>query len=174
MQTEIEALRSRAMQELEQLAGADSLTDWKVRYLGKKGEVTALLRGMGQLSAEERPVVGSLVNQLRTELEEAYEVRERAEKEAVRGQRLETEMVDITLPGRALPAGTLHPLAQVIQEIEDIFIGLGFSVAEGPEVELDVFNFEMLNIPKDHPARDMQDTFYITEEMLMRTQTSPV
>lgn len=174
MREQLRELREKALTDLEKIGAQAELAEWKVRYLGKKGELTAIMRGMGQLSAEDRPAVGQLVNEIREALERSYEQKEADFRQKAMEQKLKTESIDVTLPGRTLPAGALHPLTRIIQEIEDIFIGLGFEIAEGPEVETDYYNFEALNIPKNHPARDMQDTFYLTEEILLRTHTSPV
>ena len=164
------ALRDEALSRLEQL----DLEVWRVEYLGKKGELAIVLRGMAALSAEERPVIGLVANEVRANLEEAFAARkaELDSHQAVLREKAET--IDVTLPGRAPYLGAEHPLRKVIRRIEDIFIGFGFTVEDGPEVELDRYNFEALNLPKDHPARDMQDTFYLTEEILLRTHTSPV
>ncbi|USG64276.1 phenylalanine--tRNA ligase subunit alpha [Brevibacillus ruminantium] len=174
MQTRLQEMKQSALAQLGQVAEAAQLQELRVKYLGKKGELTELLRGMGSLIPEERPVVGQLVNEVRTALEDAFANKQASLEEAALTAKLTSQSIDVTLPGRPVQAGTMHPLSRIIEEIEDIFIGLGFDIAEGPEVELDHFNFEMLNLPKDHPARDMQDSFYITEEILMRTHTSPV
>ncbi len=160
---------------LTALASSDcDIEDIRIRYLGKKGELTAVLRGMGQLSAEERPVIGQLANDIRTSIENAISEK-KTEQEAKKLQaQLESEKVDVTLPAKGSGAGHMHPLTAVQHELEDIFIGLGFSIAEGPEVEYDYYNFQALNIPENHPARDTQDTFYITDNILLRSQTSPV
>nr|WP_205664669.1 phenylalanine--tRNA ligase subunit alpha [Ammonifex thiophilus] len=173
------------MEELEALleeakgavAGAEDLAKLeavRVRFLGRKGELTSILRRVSQLPPEERPVIGRRANAVKEELERLLERREEELKAQALAERLKAEAVDVTLPGRAVPLGHYHPLTLVLEEIERIFLGLGFSVVEGPEVELDWYNFEALNIPKDHPARDMQDTFFITDEVLLRTHTSPV
>jgi len=146
----------------------------RIQYLGKKGELTAVLRGMGALSAEERPIVGQLANEVRAEIESAIKLKAEAQKNAELEKKLASEKIDVTLPSNVPTAGKLHPLTQVQRTIEDIFIGMGFSIAEGPEVEYDYYNFQALNIPENHPARDTQDTFYITENILLRSQTSPV
>jgi len=162
---------------LEELAGAGSLEDLneiRVRYLGKKGDLTGVLRGMGALSAEERPRIGQVANQVKERIEDRLNEITANLKDHLTRQRLAAETLDITLPGTAFNFGRLHPLTVITRQIEDIFLGLGFSIAEGPEVELDYYNFEALNLPKDHPARDMQDTFFITPEVLLRTHTSPV
>ncbi len=146
----------------------------RIQYLGKKGELTSVLRGMGALTAEERPIIGQLANEVRAEIETALKQRAEIQKNAELEKRLISEKIDVTLPSNAPKAGKLHPLTQVQRTIEDIFIGMGFSIAEGPEVEFDYYNFQALNIPENHPARDTQDTFYITENILLRSQTSPV
>lgn len=174
MRTKLEQLQQEAIRRLDEAATSAELTELRVNFLGKKGRLTEILRGMGALPAEERPVIGQVANEVRGAIEAAIE---RKQKEITRAEteaRLARETIDVTLPGRVQPAGAVHPLNKVIMEIEDIFIGMGFTVAEGPEVETDYYNFEALNLPKDHPARDMQDTFYITDEILLRTQTSPV
>ena len=156
--------------------GSDSadLEQIRIQYLGKKGELTAVLRGMGALTAEERPVIGQLANDVRAEIESAIKEKAETQKNAELERRLVSEKIDVTLPAAAPRCGKLHPLTQVQRTIEDIFIGMGFSIAEGPEVEYDYYNFQALNIPENHPARDTQDTFYITENILLRSQTSPV
>ena len=160
---------------LEQIQSADAdLEQIKIKYLGKKGELTAVLRGMGALSAEERPLVGQLANEVRTEIEQALGEKTEQRKAAALEAQLKSEKLDVTMPGTPAPVGHLHPLTQVQRELEDIFIGMGFSIAEGPEVELDYYNFQALNIPENHPARDTQDTFYIADNVLLRSQTSPV
>ncbi|MBQ5636522.1 MAG: phenylalanine--tRNA ligase subunit alpha, partial [Selenomonadales bacterium] len=145
-----------------------------VKYLGKKGSLTSILRGMGALSAEERPRIGQIVNEIRAELDGVIEAKGTELKEAELTKRLASERIDVTLPGRQPSEGHRHPLTLTLERIKEIFMQLGFTVAEGPEVEQDYYNFELLNLPKDHPARDMQDSFYITEEILLRTHTSPI
>ena len=145
----------------------------RVRYLGKKGELTAVLRGMGKLSAEERPLIGQLANEVRADIEAAIEERRQEMQERLLELKLKKERIDVTLPAEG-EMGHIHPLTMTQRELEDIFIGLGFSIVEGPEVELDYYNFQALNIPENHPARDTQDTFYITDNILLRSQTSPV
>ncbi|ARU59652.1 phenylalanine--tRNA ligase subunit alpha [Tumebacillus avium] len=174
MKEQLVVLKEQALEKLEEQSTLQQLGDWKATYLGKKGELTAALRGMKDLSAEERPVIGALVNEVREALEQALEAREEDMRRQEREKRLREETVDVTLPGRNVPLGSEHPLNRLIREAEEIFLGLGFQVAEGPEVETDYNNFGALNVPKNHPARDMQDTFYISEDMLLRTQTSPV
>ncbi|MNC06918.1 Phenylalanine--tRNA ligase alpha subunit [compost metagenome] len=174
MKEKLEALKVEALAKLQEVMDPQVLNDLRVKYLGKKGELTEVLRGMGGLSAEERPVIGQVANQVRSAIEEIIGAKQEAFQEQETQQRLQAEKVDVTLPGRRLQQGGIHPLSRVVQEIEDIFIGMGYRVAEGPEVETDYYNFEALNLPKNHPARDMQDSFYLTDDLLMRTQTSPV
>ncbi|HPU58441.1 MAG TPA: phenylalanine--tRNA ligase subunit alpha [Candidatus Avimonas sp.] len=149
-----------------------ALEELRIRFLGKKGELTAVLRGMSALSPEERPKVGQLVNQLRQELEERFEKAEAVMEENLKKARFALETVDVTMPGKKKRVGGLHPLNSVLESIIDIFVSMGFDVVDGPEVETDYYNFEALNVPSDHPARDTQDTFYLTEKFLLRTQTS--
>ncbi|MHB1126463.1 MAG: phenylalanine--tRNA ligase subunit alpha [Bacillota bacterium] len=174
MQDKLKKLNEQAENELLLAKSLEDLEGWRVRYLGKKGELTLVLRGMGQVSAEERPAVGQLANRVRDQLQSSLEHREAVLKGQEKESRLEQERLDVTLPGRRTLKGRRHPLTQVLDEIKEIFTMMGYEIAEGPEVELDYYNFEALNIPKDHPARDMQDSFYITGEVLLRTHTSPV
>lgn len=157
---------------LSRAVSDDALQELRVRYLGKKGEITAMMKQMRDLSPEERPAFGSKINALRAKAEEAFAEKTAELREAALERRLQHERIDVTLPGKSAKLGAIHPLNQVYHEVRDIFAGMGFSVVEGPEVEFDHYNFEMLNIPKDHPARDMQDTFYLGENLLLRTQTS--
>ncbi len=172
MKENLEQIRREALAAME-AEGAD-LDALRVKYLGKKGELTAVLRGMGQLSAEERPIVGQMANDVRADIEEALNQRREAARAAALEAQLVAERLDVTMPGKAARMGHTHPLNLVQRDLEDIFIGLGFSIVEGPEVEYDYYNFQALNIPPEHPARDTQDTFYITENILLRTQTSSV
>ena len=151
-----------------------NLDQIRIQYLGKKGELTAVLRGMGALSAEERPVIGQLANEVRAEIEAAIEERTIELRAKALEEQLKSEKLDVTMPGRAPEVGHVHPLTLVQRDLEDIFIGMGYAIAEGPEVEYDYYNFQALNIPENHPARDTQDTFYITDSILLRSQTSPV
>ena len=146
----------------------------RIRYLGKKGELTAVLRGMGKLSAEERPVIGQIANEVREAIENELTARAQEQKTAALAARLAAEKLDVTVPGTVPEIGHIHPLDRVQRDMEEIFIGMGFDIVEGPEVEYDYYNFQALNIPPDHPARDTQDTFYITDNILLRSQTSPV
>ena len=174
MKQELEAIRQRAISELEAAKGQQELETLRVKYLGKKGEVTAILKKTGSLSAEGRPVIGQLANEVRTMIEDEVTKRAAELKEAILQERLKNEALDVTLPGRQRPLGASHPLSIVLDEIKEIFVGMGFDIVDGPEVETDYYNFEALNIPKNHPARDTQDTFYINENILLRSQTSPV
>ena len=174
MKEQLSQILSAALAEVEHASSKAELEAARGKYLGKKGELTAILRGMGKLSAEERPVIGQLANEVRAKIEEAIE-REQAElAQRLIAHKLQTETIDVTLPGQKLPLAKRHPLNTVLYELYDIFTGMGFSIAEGPEVELDYYNFEALNIPKNHPARDTQDTFYINDNIVLRTQTSPM
>ena len=168
----LEQIRQSAMEQLSRV-DAD-LSGIRVKYLGKKGELTAVLRSMGSLSPEERPAFGQRANEVRAQIEAEIERRQTEMKSAMRDRALRAEKLDVTVPGEDVPFGHIHPLSRVQHEIEDIFIGMGYSIAEGPEVELDYYNFQALNIPPEHPARDTQDTFYITDNVLLRSQTSPV
>ena len=174
MRDKLEAMKSGALAEIAAAANLEQLNDIRVKYLGKKGELTGILRGMGALSAEERPVIGKLANDVREGIEQELEQRTANLKEAGKSDRLNQESIDVTLPGRPFGIGKRHPLTRVMDEIKKVFLGLGFEIAEGPEVELDYYNFEALNFPPDHPARDMQDSFYIDPGVLLRTHTSPV
>ncbi|MZP30851.1 phenylalanine--tRNA ligase subunit alpha [Heliobacterium undosum] len=174
MREQLDQIRREAAEALRGVETMEALQDWRVRILGKKGVLTGILRGLGALPAEERPLMGALVNEVRAELEFKLEEKSRELKEREKQARLSGESIDITLPGRVQPVGGKHPLTLVIDEIKQIFLGMGYEIAEGPEVELDYYNFEALNLPQDHPARDMQDSFYITPDILLRTHTSPV
>lgn len=174
MKEKLQAMLDAAGRAVEEAESEKLLQDVRVAYLGKKGELTSIMKSMGALPAAERPVIGALANDVKEQLEALIESR----LELVRAQdierRLKEETIDVTLPGRSRFAGSKHPITLVTEEIVEIFSALGFGVAEGPEVEKDFYNFEALNIPKDHPARDMQDTFYISEDVVLRTHTSPV
>ena len=174
MKTKLREIRERVLSELNQAANTAALEKIRVGVLGKKGELTGLLRGMGQLPAEERPKMGQLVNDVRKALEEALEERAAELKAREKEERLAAEAVDVTLPGEERCAGSLHPMNIALQKMIDIFVGMGYEVVEGPEVEYDHYNFELLNIPKNHPARDAQDTFYVDDNIVLRTHTSPV
>ncbi|MBQ3053935.1 MAG: phenylalanine--tRNA ligase subunit alpha [Clostridia bacterium] len=179
MRDKLQEIERLAKEELSALMAdaadkKEALENLRVKYLGKKGELTAVLRGMGGLSAEERPIVGQLANEVRASLETLIEQAKTQIEEYELNKKLKEEEIDVTIPGKHGEAGRLHPITQITKEMTDIFIGLGFEVVDGPEVEYDYYNFEKLNIPKNHPARDTQDTFYINEEIVLRTQTSPV
>ena len=174
MKQELEEIRQKAEQELLKAKDRPTLEDLRIRYLGKKGELTAILKQMGGLSAEERPVIGQLANDVRSFIDRELTDRAAQLHDAETQLRLKRETLDVTLPGKQYSLGSKHPLSIELDEIKEIFIGMGFDIVSGPEVELDYYNFEALNIPKDHPARDTQDTFYINDRILLRTQTSPV
>lgn len=174
MKQELEAIREKAERELKQAGDRQTLENLRVRYLGKKGELTAILKQMGKLSPDERPVVGQLANEIRTRIETDLLSRAAELHEQETAQRLESETIDVTMPGTRRELGSRHPLSIELDEIKEIFVGMGFEIVEGPEVEYDYYNFEALNMPKEHPARDTQDTFYINDNILLRTQTSPV
>jgi len=174
MKEQIEQIRVNSIEEVKNSNDLKELNDLKVKYLGKKGELTSVLRGMGALSAEERPVIGGLVNSVRDELNELFENKEKELQEKELKQKLENETIDVTLPATKVKRGSKHPLNRVIEEVEDLFVSMGYDVVDGPELETDEYCFERLNLPKGHPARDMQDSFYITTEYLLRTQTSAV
>ena len=175
MDEKIRELKARARAAIAETAGSLSeLNDIRVKILGKKGELTTLMRSMGAIAQEERPRIGKIVNEARAELEEllAKKSAELADRELA--AKIAAEQIDVTLPGRTGEVGHLHPLTITLNHIKQIFLRMGFTVEEGPEIETDYYNFEALNLPKDHPARDMQDSFYITEDILLRSQTSPV
>ncbi len=174
MKAQLEAIEKKAFEELTAAQDLKDLDAVRVKYLGKKGELTAILKQMGKLSAEERPVIGQLANQVRAQMEERLEETKTNLEAHLLDQRLATETLDVTMPGKRSVLGKKHPITIVLDELKEIFIGMGFDVAQGPEVELDYYNFEALNIPKDHPARDTQDTFYINDNVVLRTQTSPI
>ncbi|RPI79844.1 MAG: phenylalanine--tRNA ligase subunit alpha [Desulfobacteraceae bacterium] len=171
MKEQLRALEEKALLELENVTDASALEQFRITYLGKKGRLTTVLKQLGALSAEERPVLGQLANRIKEKVTQAFEQKEQnihSRKESNRSD------LDVTLPGRAPVRGNLHPLTQAMQDVCAIFTRMGFRIVEGPNVELDYYNFEALNMPKDHPARDMQDTFYITDNIVLRTQTSPM
>lgn len=174
MKAQLEAIEKQAFAELESAQDLKGLDAVRVKYLGKKGELTAILKQMGKLSAEERPVVGQLANQIRAQIEEKLEETKTGLESKLLDARLAIETLDVTMPGKRSTLGKKHPISIVLDDLKEIFLGMGFDVAQGPEVELDYYNFEALNIPKDHPARDTQDTFYINDNVLLRTQTSPM
>lgn len=172
MKETLARIRAEALAKIADTSA--DLEQIRIQYLGKKGELTSVLRGMGNLSAEERPVIGQLANDIRAAIEAAIQSKSAELKAKALDLKLKAEKIDVTVPGERIPLGHNHPLSIVQRELEETFIGLGFSIAEGPEVEYDYYNFQALNIPENHPARDTQDTFYITDNILLRSQTSPV
>ncbi|WEG72682.1 phenylalanine--tRNA ligase subunit alpha [Vagococcus intermedius] len=174
LKQQLEALREETLAKISDSHALNDLNQIRVETLGKKGPITEVLRGMKDLSAEERPVVGGFANEIRDHLAEKIEEKKIQLETLEMNRKLEKETIDVTLPGKELSRGSAHVLTQTMTEMEDIFLGMGYQVVEGFEVEQDEYNFERMNLPKDHPARDMQDTFYITEELLLRTHTSPV
>ena len=174
MKEQLEKIRADAAALLASAESAEAVEAARVAFLGKKGQLTAVLRGMGALTPEERPIVGQMANEVRAFVEGEIEKKKSELAQKAREEKLKNETIDVTMPGKRRRAGRLHPLNQVLGEITDIFTGMGFTVADGPDIELDYYNFEALNIPADHPARDTQDTFYINDNILLRTQTSPV
>lgn len=173
MKAQLAKIKEDAVKALQDADSLELLNEMRVKFLGKKGLLTQVLRGMGSLTAEERPVIGQLANETREFIEGELARKTGELKTAEKNARLGEETIDVTLPGKAITMGKKHPLTTVIDDIKTIFLGLGFEIAGGPEVETDYYNFEALNLPKDHPARDMQDSFYITKETLLRTHTSP-
>ncbi len=174
MKEQINNIKKNSIKEIEKAENLVELNNLKVKYLGKKGELTVVLRGMGSLAPEERPKIGELVNQVRDELNILFEQKEKELKKKELINRIENENIDVTEPSKKSTLGSLHPITQIIKEVEEIFLGMGYEIADGPEVEKAIYNFDKLNTPPDHPARDIQDTFYITDDILLRSQTSPV
>ena len=174
MKEKLEEISKLTKEKVEQITTSQELKELKAKVLGKKSELTEILRGMGQIAAEQRPVVGELVNKVRTEIEEMIDSKEKEFEEAELKRKVEAEKIDITLPATRIKRGSTHPLNRIIEDVEDLFVSMGYDVITGPELETDEYCFERLNLPKDHPARDMQDSFYITTEYLLRTQTSSV
>ena len=174
MKEKIEKIEKEAKEALQSIIDMQALNEVKIKYLGKKSELSNVLKDMASLSKEERPIIGSLANSIRKEIEEAISKKEKELEKIVLARKLESEKIDVTLPSTKIKTGSKHPVNSVIEEIEDLFVSMGYTVEEGPELETDRFCFELLNLPQGHPARDMQDSFYITEEHLLRTQTSAV
>ncbi|UFP94595.1 phenylalanine--tRNA ligase subunit alpha [Gloeobacter morelensis] len=174
MQQQLDALQLEALKAIREAADLTTLERIRVDFLGKKGKLSALLGGMARLPAEERPVVGALVNQVKARVEEALAAQQTHLQDQLIELRLDAETLDVTMPGRFVPPGRLHPLTATTDRIIDVFVGLGFTVASGPQIETEYYNFEALNTPADHPARDMQDTFYLSDGLVLRTQTSSV
>lgn len=174
MKEKLEQIKARVVREMESMDSLAKLNDLRVAYLGKKGELTAVLKGMKDVSPEERPAVGQMVNETREHIERLLEQTKVKLEAAQRELKLSREVIDVTLPARKNRVGHRHPNTIALEEVENIFVGMGYEVVEGPEVEYDYYNFEALNIPANHPAKDEQDTFYINDKILLRTQTSPV
>lgn len=174
MKEKLEQIREEALRQIGEAGTPEALNEVRVAFLGKKGSLTTVLKSMKDVAPEERPKVGQLVNEARAEIESALESAKLKMERAIMGKRLEAEVIDVTLPAQKNPMGHQHPNTIVLEEVERIFIGMGYEVVEGPEVERDYYNFEAMNIPADHPARDEQDTFYVNGDILLRTQTSPV
>lgn len=174
MKEKLEQIRKAALDTLQNASDIDALEEARIRFLGKKGELTAVLKGMGQLSAEERPKIGALANEIRSAIENHIDTKKSELAAKLEEIKLKAEVVDVTMPGKSHKTGEIHPLTKVMNNIKNTFIGMGFEIAEGPEVELDYYNFEALNIPPNHPARDTQDTFYINDNTVLRTQTSGI
>ena len=167
-------IREEAIKAISEADAENTIEELRVRYLGKKGELTAILKQMGSLSPEERPILGQLANDVRREIDAQITEKSAVIRQMAQNLRFKAEAIDVTLPGSRPKIGARHPLEKVLDDVKEIFLGMGFNVAEGPEVEYDHYCFEMLNMPKHHPARDTQDTFYINENVLLRTQTSSV
>ena len=174
MKQQLEQILASAQKELSECGDLKVMEELRVKFLGKKGELTAILKQMGGLSAEERPVIGQLANKVRSEIEAKITEKAEALRSEAAANKMAAETIDVTLPGKAPEIGRLHPLTAVLEEVKEIFLGMGFDIVDGPEVETDHYCFEALNMPKHHPARDTQDTFYITDNILLRTQTSSV
>ena len=172
MKQKLEEIKAAAISVLQSASDIDALEEARIKFLGKKGELTAVLKGMGALSAEERPKIGALANEIRAQVEGQIESKKAEIAAKLEEAKLAAEVIDVTMPGKSQERGELHPLTKVMNNIKDTFIGMGFEIADGPEVELDYYNFEALNIPPNHPARDTQDTFYISDNVVLRTQTS--
>lgn len=170
----LEAIVARAMDSIDRAGDLNALNDVRVSVLGKKGELTAVLKGMKDVAPEDRPKVGQMVNDARSEIENRMEQVKKSLEAAKLEQQLKEEVIDVTLPARKAEVGHRHPNTIALEEVERIFVGMGYEVVEGPEVEYDLYNFEKLNIPANHPAKDEQDTFYISKDIVLRTQTSPV
>lgn len=174
MQEKLLNLQEAALNEIKDTSSIEAVESLRVKYLGKKGEITAILKEMGKLSAEERPVIGQVANKVRESIEGSISSKKEELKAIEKQKKLAEEVIDVTMPAKPVKVGKKHPISQIIDEVSEIFMGMGFSIAEGPEVETVENNFDALNAPIDHPSRDMSDTFYINSELLLRTQTSPV
>ena len=174
MKKQLQEIKIQAEEHLKNAGTIEALEELRIKYLGKKGELTAILKGMGKLTAEERPVIGAFANEVREFLTNEIDTKKAEMAKILQDAKLKSETIDISMPGRKPEIGNLHPITKVLEEFKDTVIGMGFQIAEGPEVETDYYNFEALNIPKNHPARDTQDTFYIDDNIVLRTQTSPM
>ena len=174
MKERLEKMKQEALSRIQEAASMETLNDLRVAYLGKKGQITEVLKSMKALPADEKPIVGQLVNATRAEIEKYLDEMRSAMEEKLLEARMKSEVIDVTLPGKTRQLGHSHPNNLILQQVEDIFIGMGYQVVSGPEIEYDHYNFEALNIPANHPAKDEQDTFYITNDILLRTQTSSV
>ncbi|MBO5059552.1 MAG: phenylalanine--tRNA ligase subunit alpha [Clostridia bacterium] len=174
MKQQLEEIKKSVEAQLASVQSIESLEEIRIKYLGKKGELTSILKGMGSLSAEERPVIGALANEIREFLSGEIDKKKAEMAKVIQEAKLKAEVIDISMPGKKSEIGNLHPLTKVLNEFKDAVIGMGFQIAEGPEVETDYYNFEALNIPKNHPARDTQDSFYVEDNIVLRTQTSPM
>ncbi len=174
MKEKLEQIKSAAFDILEKASDMNSLEEARIKFLGKKGEITAVMKEMRNLSAQERPKVGALANEIRSTIEKHIEEKKSELSARLEEAKLKAEVVDVTMPGKAPKIGELHPLTKVMNNIKETFIGMGFEIADGPEIESDYYNFEALNIPKNHPARDTQDTFYVSDNVVLRTQTSGI
>lgn len=174
MKEKLEQIKISALSELNEVSNLEELESLRIKYLSKKGELRQLLSKMGEIEPSQRPIIGKLANSIQKEIEDVYQSKHDRLKELQKQKRLESEEIDVTIPGRKNKVGHQHPLNMMYDEIINIFVSMGFEVREGREIESDYYNFEALNIPKDHPARDMQDTFYISEDVVLRTHTSPM
>lgn len=172
MKQKLDAIKNAALCSISMAQNTSDIAAIKVKYMGKSGEISLIMRDMANVPKEERPALGKLVNEVRAEVESALEERGAMLEQREKAERLKAETIDITLPANGAKLGSLHPLTRVRRELIEIFSGMGFKVAEGPEIESDLYNFQLLNIPKDHPSRDMQDTFYVNDNFVLRTQTS--
>ncbi|MGL5647703.1 MAG: phenylalanine--tRNA ligase subunit alpha [Clostridium sp.] len=174
MQEQLKNIKELALEQIRNAKSSNELEEIRVKYLGKKGELTTILRGMKDVSPEERPLVGKMVNEVKFEIEESLEENLKEIKNKEKNEKLANEIIDISLPGKKAKIGKRHPLDLTLENMKNIFVSMGFTIEEGPEIEFDKYNFEALNIPKNHPARSEQDTFYINDNLVLRTQTSPV
>lgn len=174
MKDKITGITNEAKSAIQEVSELQALNDLRVKYLGKKGELTLVLRGMGEVSPEERPVIGSLINEAKEVIENLIKGKEEELRNAELNEQLKKETIDVTIPTKQKGVGSVHPITKIIDEVKEIFLGLGYEIADGPEIETAHYNFDQLNTPLGHPARDLQDTFYITDDIVLRSQTSPV